>query len=82
MSQTSSVSSLAHTNARAILFIVFKEQFADEFHTSNARMAQVNPETNEYRFSPEHKYLGENYPNPFNNSTVIPYICLREAPAS
>ncbi|MBI4945624.1 MAG: T9SS type A sorting domain-containing protein [Bacteroidetes bacterium] len=72
---TMPVSSLARTNARAILFIVFHEQFSDEFQlNSSLRMMQMNPETNEYQFTPEHKYLGENYPNPFNHTTVIPYI--------
>ncbi|MBI5220090.1 MAG: PKD domain-containing protein, partial [Bacteroidia bacterium] len=71
-------SNIAVTNAQNILTLLFNIEFDTETEGGNARYAHVNEDTGiisdiENKAAEQGIYLGENYPNPFNNTTVIPY---------
>ncbi|MBI5219507.1 MAG: T9SS type A sorting domain-containing protein, partial [Bacteroidia bacterium] len=69
---------LAAVNAQSILRIVFNDKFipCPDDTLSSARYRNT-PETNTNTSFPvvdeENIFLGDNYPNPFNHKTVIPY---------
>ncbi|MBI5218087.1 MAG: tetratricopeptide repeat protein, partial [Bacteroidia bacterium] len=69
---------LAAVNAQSILRIVFNDRFIPcPDDTLSAARYRITPETNTNTSFPvvdeENIFLGDNYPNPFNHKTVIPY---------
>lgn len=70
--------SLARTNARAILFYVFSEDFTDEFDMNlNLRvMAESKKETES---NVNTGILGNAFPNPSDGSVTIPYFINNES---
>lgn len=65
--------SLAATNAQAVLRLVFDEEFnnplpATAYSTGNAGITKKQDAIDTTEF-----YLGDNIPNPFDNTTEIPY---------
>jgi hypothetical protein len=67
---TATTPSTARSNARVILFVAFGEPIPFEFNPDGSGSREINPELDEAL--PTAPLLGENFPNPFNQSTVIP----------
>jgi len=69
-----SPNSLAAANAQSILKLVFSEDFVFPVFSSTARMMDNDGQAgNIPTTTPNEYFLGDNFPNPFNNQTVIPY---------
>ncbi|MBI4931197.1 MAG: T9SS type A sorting domain-containing protein [Bacteroidetes bacterium] len=67
-------SSLAQANACNLLYLVFNEHCPDPLTTVSARMQQDTPTPfPSGRAGDGLGFLGDNIPNPFNNTTTIPY---------
>jgi hypothetical protein len=74
----SSVSCLARSNARAILLIVFNEDFGLDLSTpSSSRVMDSN--TPEQSTGANYNFLGASYPNPAANAVYIPYDLPEES---
>jgi len=71
-------SSIATANAQAILTLLYNAEF-DLCEDNVARY--MNPETvsDFLDIETDDWYLGDNYPNPFNNTTTIPYYIPYES---
>ena len=70
---SSSVSSLARTNACAILFIVFNEDCGFDISTPAQRINNANNNSSSLEEETGMGFLGESYPNPATNKVYIPY---------
>ena len=74
----------ATSNAKSILRLVYWEDFPIQLppYDGSLKIAQANggqDNTDDNIFDKEHKYLGKNYPDPFDNYTNIPYYVPDES---
>jgi len=75
----SSVSSIARSNACAILFFVFNEDCGMDINAPSQRMMESNLSNKDEMNGNPYNYLGASFPNPATNKVYIPYSLPEES---